>query len=206
MSAYSDLMDFIFDVTIKMLAGVTNAPVATEVRDGEGNVIKTTCASVIPMDQPYGAAGLKDAHTDAVFYNITPIDDPYNRQVNRSLVKNDDESVTSTEIRMTRALQISWACVGPDSFEWISKIELMLFDSAIHADFAAQGLALVPDVPSPRFVPEILKQEWLHRYDLQATFYQEETAIKTEPAVGIADIIIISEQGVEAECSVSQES
>jgi hypothetical protein len=206
MSLYDSLMDFVFDETIKMLAGATNAPVPVRTYDGAGNVTSTQCPSVLPMDQPFGVSGLKNAHGSVVFYNVTYVDDPYNRQVETVLEPNADRSLTTLAIRSTRALRVFWACCGADGFVWADRLRLMLFDTAIRADFATKGMAIIPNVAEPVFAPEMIGQEWLHRYDLTATFYQEANLVKTSPAVDVTTIIIQSEQGVEAQCSVSQES
>jgi len=191
-------MDFLFTETIKMLAGATNAPVL--VTKTFGGIARQVCENVLPFYQPAGAGGLKNVHDDVVFFNVTYTDDPYNKQVESVYDGNVDNALTTVSMQFTRALRVSWTCCGDNCYEWAERLRIMLFDADVRTDFAAQNISLIPTVNEPEFAPEILGQEWLHRYDLFANFYQSASLVKTQPAVYAARVIIETSEGVEAIC------
>jgi len=189
MNLSSRLKDFVFDETIKMLAGATNAPTQDK-------------QNVLPLYGPENAAGIKNVHADVVFYNITYRGDPNNKQMDVTTNSNIDPTLATYKTKYNRTMRINWVFCGDDSMEWADTLRLMLFDLSIRTDFAAQGMSLIPDVEEALFVPEIIGQKWLHRYDLYADFNQLVTNQTTIPAIAKADVIIESEKGVEAICSV----
>jgi|GEM_PF-2666968 len=193
MSMYNNLMDFVCDETVKMLAGTTNAPTL-----GPGG--KST--SVLPFYSPEGAAGIKDVYTDLVFYRITFRDDPTNKQFDAIYTSNTNPALSTYTKKYNRTMRIDWGFCGNNAMEWADTLRIMLFDPSIRVDFATKGMSLIPEVEEAVFVPELIGQQWLHRYDLTADFNQLVIKQTTIPAIATADIIIVTDKGDVSECLV----
>lgn len=184
MSMHSDLMNFIYDEIIKMLAGVTNAPAS-----GAQNVL--------PLNQWEGAGGLKDIHGDFAFYFAKPRNDDFNKQMDVRIVPTEDPATITRETKYNREFRLDLIFTGDDAYEWADTLRRMLFDPEITADFASQGISLVATVDEADFAPEPVGQQWLQRYDLHADFNQLIISQSSITTVGTADIVIINEDGEE---------
>jgi hypothetical protein len=201
-SMYQGLMTFVNGLTITMLAGATNAPVRTTTTVGGVTTTKDP-QNVLPAYHPKAPAGIRDPSSDYVFYLVQFTDSPINRQIDVIHSSGTDTSLIDRTIKYVRNLRISWQCYGDDAFEWADTLRIMLFDPTIKELFAAQGISLITDVSEPVFIPEPINGQWFHRYDISAEFNQLVTRTTTVSAVASADVIIETEKGVEAECSVS---
>lgn len=151
----------------------------------------TNPQNILPAYDPDSAAGVRDAHSDVVFYSLTFTDEPISRQHD---VSTDDEG--NRIVKYVRNLRIEWVCYGDDSFEWADTIRIMFFDPDILAEFAAQGITLITDVPAPTFVPEPKGNEWYLRYDVSARFNQLVTRQAPQPTIDSLDITLMDDKGV----------
>jgi hypothetical protein len=194
MSVYNDLMAFVKSVTIQMLVGATNAPGVSDGVDPQ---------NVLPLYYPENPAGFNDPHSDYVFYLVSTTDSPINRQLDITDNGADDPTLLVRTTKYIRNLSIEWQSYGDDAFEWSDLLRIRLFDPDIVDLFAAQGISLIPDISEPIFIQEPINGQWYHRYDTRAEFNQLVTYQTTIPAIAFADVIIESEKGVEATCSVS---
>jgi len=177
-----------------MLVGATNAPTRVNGKDPQ---------NVLPLNYSEVPAGLKNVHDDYVFYLVSFTDSPINRQMEINDNGSEDPALLTRSTKHVRNLRIDWQCYGDDAFEWSEQIRIMLFNEDVKQLLKAQGISLITDVPEPVFIPEMINHQWYYRYDIRASFNQLVTFQTTIPALASADIIIESEKGVEATCSVS---
>jgi hypothetical protein len=195
MSVYKDLKKFVVEATIQLLSGVTKAPVRTDGVDPQ---------NILPLNEPRNPAGLKSPSDDYVFFLIRFTDSQINRQLDITDNGATDPTLLTRTTKHIRNVEILWQCYGDDAFEWAEQIRIRLFDPTIKELFAVQGISLITDVPEPVFIPEVINNQWYHRNDIRAEFNQLVTFQTSIPALRIAEVIIESEKGVEATCSVSQ--
>jgi hypothetical protein len=180
MSLHDTLMDLVYDVTVLALG-----------LDSDSNP-----QNILPMNPMNSPAGLTDPSNDFAFYRITLTDDQYNRQMD---VTNDGDAGDPTTINRTtkyvRPLRIKWMCYGVDAMEYSDTIRIMLYDPAVKALLAAQGITLVPNIPSPQPAWEPKGGQWYQRYDLHADFYQLVTLQSEIPVIASDEVIIYDEKG-----------
>jgi hypothetical protein len=188
MSLYADLMRLVCNAT-KTALGLSSAS-----------------QQVAPLYATESVGILQDATTNAVLYGIQFDDDRINRQIDVIREANSDSSLTTKIQKYVRVLRVNWEIYGPDSFEWSDTMRIRLFDNDIRELFKAQNISLITDVLEPVFVPEAIGQQWYWRYDLSAKFNQLVIQQSTDSAVASANVIIETEKGVVAECSVSANS
>lgn len=182
MSLFDDLMDFNFDLTCKAL----DIDPATQPQN------------ILPLSYPDSPAGLKNPHADCVFYLVQFDDAGINRQIDDITAPNADETLVTRKIQYVRNLRFIWQLYGDDGAEWGDTLRIMLFDPDIQTLLAKQGISLITDVPDPVGpIPEKIGQQWYKRYDLYAKFNQLVTKETTLPAVASADVVIVTEKGVE---------
>ena len=187
MSLFNDLMWTQFNITCAMLGyDPTSYP-----------------QFIRPLDYTESPAGLKDPHTNMVFYIVQFTDEDINRQVDTIYSGNTDPALVSKKVKYCRNLRMIWQTYGDDGFEWADKIRINLLTSDdVHNILKQQGMSLIPDVSEPMYIPESIGEQWYKRYDLYADFNQLVVLEDTLPAVSGTDIIIETEKGVVGECSV----
>lgn len=187
MSLFKDLMNFDCRITCTMLGLDPN----------------THPQNILPLSNADSPAGLKDPHSNYVFYLVQFDDADINRQIDDITIENSNPALTTKRIQYVRNLRFIWQIYGDDGFEWADTIRIMLFDNDIKALFAEKGISLITDVPEPVYFPEKISQHWYKRNDLSAKFNQLVTRESAVPAVSGTDIILEDEKGVVGTCSVS---
>jgi hypothetical protein len=187
MSLYKTLMDLVYDITVQML----------------GLDPTTVPQNVKPLSFTESPAGLKDPHSDCVFYLVQFDDEGINRQIDDLTVPNSNPALTTKRTQYVRNLRIIWQTYGDDGFEWADTLRIKLMDQDILSLFKAQGITLIPGIQAPVYIPEKIGQQWYKRYDLFAKFNQLVTLESHPPAISGVDVIIIDEKGVIGTCSAS---
>ena len=181
MNLFNDLMTLLFQVTCTAL----------------GLDYKTHPQNIRPLEYPDSPAGLRTPHDDIVFYIVQFDDAGINRQIDDITAPNTDETLVTRKIQYCRNLRFIWQIYGDDGFEWADTLRIMLFDPDIQTMLKEKGISLVTDVPQAVYIPEPVGQQWYKRYDLYAKFNQLVTKETTLPAVASANVIIVTEKGVE---------
>lgn len=186
MSLFKELMDLVYDVTVMML----------EIDPA------TKPQNILPLSYVESPAGLKDPHSDFVFYMVQFDNQNINRQIDTTI--EDASPVTlSKKTSYVRNLRIIWQTYGDDGFEWADKIRIRLFGEDVRALLSAKGISLITDVREAQYIPEKIGQQWYKRYDLYANFNQLVTMEETVSAIAGAEIDIVDEKGVVSTCSIS---
>jgi hypothetical protein len=181
---YQTLMGTIYDITVAALS------------------LDTDTQYVVPLYATESVGGLEDPFTDCVYFSVQFDDDQINRQIDVVYEENSNSSLTTRIQKYVRVLRIDWQFYGSDALERSDTLRIRLFDDDIKELFKAQNISLITDVPEPVFVPEMFNQQVYRRYDMTARFNQLVIQETTIDAVASADVVIETEKGVVAECSV----
>jgi hypothetical protein len=123
------------------------------------------------------------------------IDDPYNRTRERkfSFLGNGD---LNDQWSYIRAWSVLWSIYGPNSFERARMIRSGLFLETNRSILKGGNLALIPDIPAPRRVPELFQGRWWERVDFSATFYELVVENLVTPYIQSTTIVVITDSDV----------
>ena len=184
MSLFDDLMDLNYDLICKAL----DIDPATKTQN------------ILPLSYSESPAGLKNPHADYVFYIVQFDDSGINRQIDDITAPHPDITLVTRKIQYVRNLRFIWQIYGDDGFEWADTLRTQLLDSDVVRNMlAGNGISLITDVPEAVGpIPEKIGQQWYKRYDLYAKLNQMVTKTTTLPAIASTNIIIETEEGVEA--------
>jgi len=131
---------------------------------------------------------------DVIFLQCFEIDNPYNRQREDVITQTDTENNLS-ETGFTIVNSINWEVYGPNSYDNIRIIKNKIFLQEYHDILARSNVYLIPDVPTPRRMPEKFEEQWWERQDLTMLFNELVIIQTTGKSIASAEINLQGENG-----------
>ncbi len=181
-----DLMDLVFYVTCQIL-GIDASKNPQNIRP------------LYPVPNP---AALRNPHNDMVFYLAQFGDAPINRQIDVTTEGAGTDTITQIT-KHVRSLTFNWQLYGDNGMENADKIRIGLMRPDVQNMLEQNNISLIPDIPEPVYVPELIGMQWYSRYDLSANFNQLVIDTSTLSTIASADVVIETEKGVVNKCSTS---
>ena len=142
---------------------------------------------------------------DVAYIRIVELDNQYNRlreiknipnMIGSPLEVDPDNIIQQTSY--TRVISVHWILYGPNSFDNAQMIRDNLFyEYPIRDSLANQNIYMIPDIVSPRRIPELLSDEWWERVDMEVSFNElviKEVLVST---VRSAEVIVRDSDGSE---------
>lgn len=118
----------------------------------------------------YPAEGSPDwtIKDDILFLSIQEQDDDYAKQRD-SVYKTSGSSVLRTTTR-TRVWKLSFTAYGPEAYEIANQLKDGFFYEDIQRMLVNKSIAIIPNLPIIRQVPENFAGQWWERWDLDLLF------------------------------------
>ena len=156
-----DQLNILFQDTILQMLGYSKEGSPADYTDEAYEAVRIAYQT---EGQP--AWGIKD---DVVTIRITEEDSPINRQREDSYSQIDDVTLNEAE-SYTRVVNLFLAIYGPNSWENAQVIRDLFFRDSFRWVLSQNKIFLIPDIVSPRRIPEVFAGQWWERVDLEIRF------------------------------------
>ena len=194
-----DQLNRLFQNVVLSILGYDDAVVLWN----EYQTTKSTWTDPIPpnpyyfvrVSWPTGGAPAWKITEDIAFLQVSEVDNPYNRQRDVNMLAVDANNAAQLT-QFTRVMGISWVLYGPNSFENAQAIRDKMFYQRIHDVLAEQNIYLIPDITSPRRVPELFESQWWERVDLSMRFNEFIQRDLEVPYIKSSEITVSAGNGI----------
>ncbi len=138
---------------------------------------------------------------DVAFIAITPADDQAAGSLHDMAFDDGD-----TEISYLQRFLVAWTFYGPASFAHAQLVrDALVSDQVTHDTLILQNLAVEPDIPSPRRVPELFQGQWWERADLRAFCSEQIVRRPVVAPFASATVTIVTDQGITETVEIEEE-
>jgi hypothetical protein len=108
---------------------------------------------------------------DVVFLNITPLNDPYDKQRDITYLGEDSSSVSAEQsVFYTRVMQVHWSFYGPNSYDLADKVRSDILSESIRQVLRADEVYPLTAITAPVRAPYDFMGQWWERTDLRVAF------------------------------------
>lgn len=105
---------------------------------------------------------------NVAFINITPTDNPYDKQRDITYRSENSESVDAVEqVAYTEVFAVDFSLYGPNSFDLARDIKYKILTPSILETLSASGVFPIPAIPAPFPARYEFNNQWWERYDLR---------------------------------------
>ena len=122
----------------------------------------------VRISWPTGGAPAPSIDKDYVFIQVMEQDHPINRQRDVSYEASSPDLLQSTGY--TRVMLVILILYGSGSFDNAQIIRDAMFSQSVKQLLAESDFYIVPDIASPKRMPELFEGQWWERVDFQLTF------------------------------------
>lgn len=151
----------------------------------------------------YGAPAWKVTE-DVTFLRVAEDADPYNVQREDKFTRLGETTLNQEETR-TKILSLSVICYGPNSWDNAELIRNKFFGEEIKYLLGKEKIYMLPDIDStPQRRPESFNNQWWERVDVEFRFNEKIAVNETIDSIGSAEILIYSQESLEADITVSE--
>jgi hypothetical protein len=131
---------------------------------------------------------------DMVSVRCLEADDPYNRQREVENSRIDDVTLNQAT-SYTRVNSVTWVFYGPNSYSNAQKVRSGIFYQENRDLLSRSNIYPIPDIVSPRRIPENENAQWWERVDLTISFNELVIENVTEGVITSVDIRFYDERG-----------
>lgn len=133
---------------------------------------------------------------DVAFIRIGEKEDPFS--ILRDAILNPHtEDEAKRDNGYTRVIQVHWVFYGPNSYDRASRLRNLIFFDAYREDLTLNKIFLIPEVDTPRRVPELWEGQWWERTDVTASFNNLVTIQDLIPYFKSAEITVNTPEKVQ---------
>jgi hypothetical protein len=148
-----------------------------------------TNASKVRISWPTDGAPTWKITEDVTFIRIGEQDDPINI-LRDTLTESNGPSTGIQSTGQTRVIRVHWLCYGPSSFDNAFKIRNLLFAQQYREPLSVNQIYLIPEIDTPRRLPELRSGQWWERTDLAANFNELIRFETTVPLIESVEVTI----------------
>lgn len=150
---------------------------------------------------PKGGAPAWNIDDDMVSLRVFEEDDPYNRQRETQETRIEDYTLNQAT-NYTRVNAVMFVLYGPNSYDYAQRIRDQIFIESNRNVLARSNIYLIPEIVSPRRIPENFNGEWWERTDLTMHFNEKVVRNLTISTIDIVPLTVTLEDGTEVNTTI----